>query len=85
MTTEQLKKKYDHLWRGDVIQSGDWIEYVELEDIQNIIKNEVKENKEIHSVMQINKLKPNEVIVDKEYLKKLENFYNIDHSKIKKI
>lgn len=76
MTTEELKKKYDHLWSGDVIQSGDWIEYVEFEDIHEIIETEIKENNDIHSVMRSNKLKPNEVIVDKEYLKKLENFYN---------
>ena len=76
MTTEELKKKYDHLWSGDVIQSGDWVEYVEFEDIHEIIETEIKENNDIHSVMRSNKLKPNEVIVDKEYLKTLENFYN---------
>jgi len=76
MTTEELKKKYDHLWSGDVIQGGDWVEYVEFEDIHEIIETEIKENNDIHSVMRSNKLKPNQVIVDKEYLKRLEDFYN---------
>jgi hypothetical protein len=36
MTTEELKNKYSHLWSGDIIQGGDWVEYVEFDDIHEI-------------------------------------------------
>ena len=76
MTTEELKKKYAHLWNGDIIQGGDWVEYVQFYDIHEIIENEIKENNDHHSKALSNKLKPNQTVIDKDYLKEIQDFYN---------
>tara|TARA_R110002167_G_scaffold11693_1_gene50947 strand:+ start:1017 stop:1256 length:240 start_codon:yes stop_codon:yes gene_type:complete len=76
MTKEDVKNKYPDFWSGDIVQSGDWIEYIDIDDVAEIIENEIKENNDIHSVMRSNKLKPNQVIVDKEHLATLQKFFD---------